>query len=384
MNGIITKGGKKYFITFIDDATKYCYVYLLRTKDEALHHFKIYKAEVENQLNRKIKRLRSDRGGEYFSNEFARYCESVGIIHERTPPYSPQSNGVAERKNRTLEDLVNAMLGSSGMAAAWWGDAVLTACFVLNRVPSRNSEVTPYEGWEGRKPNLSFLRTWGCLAKVSIPLPKKRKLGPKTVDCVFLGYARHSTAYRFYVVKSETDEVTIHTVIESRDATFFENVFPMRGDSVVAPIGLSEIVSTSDRAIMAAPDVELRRSKRQRTEKSFGNNYVTYNVEDEPRTLSEAYASLDADYWKEAVRSEMDSILTNGTWEITDLPAGCKPVGCKWIFKRKMRPDGTIQKYKARLVAKGFTQKEGEDYFDTYSPVARLPTIRVLLALAAA
>ena len=102
-------------------------------------------------------------------------------------PYSPQSNVVAERKNRTLEDLVNAMLGSSGMATAWWGDAVLTACFVLNRVPSRNSEVTPYEGWEGRKPNLSFLRTWGCLAKVSIPLPKKRKLGPKTVDCVFLG-----------------------------------------------------------------------------------------------------------------------------------------------------------------------------------------------------
>ena len=119
MNGIITKGGKKYFITFIDDATKYCYVYLLRTKDEALHHFQIYKAEVENQLNRKIKRLRSDRGGEYFSNEFARYCESAGIIHERTPPYSPQSNGVAERKNRTLEDLVNAMLGSSGMATAW-------------------------------------------------------------------------------------------------------------------------------------------------------------------------------------------------------------------------------------------------------------------------
>jgi transposase InsO family protein len=107
---VLTEGGQRYFMTITDDASRYCYVYLLKTKDEALNCFKTYKAEVENQLEKKIKRFRSDRGGEYFSNEFDLFCAEHGIIHERTMPYSPQSNGVAKRKNRTSTDLVNSML----------------------------------------------------------------------------------------------------------------------------------------------------------------------------------------------------------------------------------------------------------------------------------
>jgi transposase InsO family protein len=196
-------------------------VYLLKSKDEDLNFFKIYKAEAENQLDRKIKRLRSDRGGEYFSNEFNSFCAEHGIIHERTHPYLPQSNGVAERKNRTLTHLVNAMLDTSGLSKAWWGEAIFTACHVLNRVPTKNKEITPFEEWEKRRLKLSYLRTWGCLAKVNLPIPKKRKLGPKTVDCVLLGYAFHSIGYRFLIVKSKVPDMRVGTIIESNDVTFF-------------------------------------------------------------------------------------------------------------------------------------------------------------------
>nr|ABB47865.2 retrotransposon protein, putative, Ty1-copia subclass [Oryza sativa Japonica Group] len=363
------------------------------SNDEALHFFKIYKAEIENQLERKIKRLRSDRGGEYFSNEFASFCEEFGIIHEMTPPYSPQSNGVAERKNRTLTEMVNAMLDTAGLSKEWWGEAVLTACHVLNKIPMKHKEVTPFEEWERKKLNLSYLRTWGCLAKVNVPIAKKRKLGPKTVDCVFLGYAIHSVGYRFLIVNSGVPDMHVGTILESRDATFFENEFPMKytpstsSKETIMPHEHFAPIEHNDQTPEENPEedniVDTRKSKRQRVAKSFGDDYIVYLVDDTPRTIEEAYSSPDADYWKEAVRSEMDSIMSNGTWEVVERPYGCKPVGCKWVFKKKLRPDGTIEKYKARLVAKGYTQKEGEDFFDTYSPVARLTTIRVLLALAA-
>jgi hypothetical protein len=125
-----------------------------------------------------------------------------------------------------------------------------------------------------------------------------------------------------------------------------------------------------------------KKSKRQMIAKSFGDDFMVYLVDDTPRTIEEAYSSLDADYWKEAIKSELDSIMSNGTWEVVSIPYGCKPLGCKWVFKKKLRSDGTIEKYKARLVDKGYNQKEGEYIFHTYSPVARLTTIRVLLSLA--
>jgi hypothetical protein len=271
----------------------------------------------------------------------------------------------------------------------------LTACHVLNRVPTKNKEITPFEEWEKRRLNLSYLRTWGCLAKVNVPINKKRKLGPKTVDCIFLGYSFHSTGYRFLIIKFDVPDMYVDTIMESRDATFFENEFPMKNtpsdtshDTIIPhEHKLSIPIDHAEDLHVHIPEeddtIVTRKSKRQRVTKSFDNDFVVYLVEDTPTTISETYFSPDADLWKEAVRSEMEYIMSNGTWEVVDRPYGCQAIGCKWIFKKKRRPDGTIERYKAGLVAKGYTQKEGEDFFDTYSPVARLTTIRTLIAVEA-
>ncbi|GJY11543.1 pol polyprotein [Tanacetum coccineum] len=150
LKSLPTKGGNKYFIMFIDDCTKYCYVYLLKSKDEAIDKFVLYKTKVENQLGRKIKVVRSDRGCEYVS-PFAELCAKYGIRHEFTAPYSPQQNGIAKKKNRTLKEMVNVMLISSGLSHDILGEAILMATYLLNKIPRKEKEETPYEPWMGRK-----------------------------------------------------------------------------------------------------------------------------------------------------------------------------------------------------------------------------------------
>ena len=179
-----------------------------------------YKNEVENQLNKKIKVLRSDRGGEYES-PFGEFCLQHGIVHQTIAPYSPQQNGVAKRKNRTLKDMMNAMLISSGLPQNLWGEAILATNYILNKLPRKKTKKTPYKLWKGKMPSYQFLKVWGCLAKVVVPTPKRIKIGSNSVDCVFIGYAHNSSAYRFLIHKSDVPDMNVNTVIESRNAVFF-------------------------------------------------------------------------------------------------------------------------------------------------------------------
>ncbi|GJV50765.1 zinc finger, CCHC-type containing protein [Tanacetum coccineum] len=298
-------GNKKYFVTFIDDASRFCYVYLLHSKDKALDKFKIFKTEVKLQQGSQIKRFRTDRGGEYIDTM---YFQSVGIIHETTAPMLHNKNGISERKNRVLKEMVNSMLSYLGLSQGFWGFGVVG------------------------------------------------QLGERGIECIFVGYAEHSKGFRFYVIEPN-DSVVINSIIESRDAMFDENRF-----SSVSRPSLSIPKVTEDIGGLVVPEM------------------VT--DEDDPKTFDEAMKSQDVAFWKEAINDEMDSIMGNNTWVLADLPPGCKPLGCKWIFKRKLKVDGTIEKFKARLVIQGFKQNSGIDYFDTYAPVARISTIRLLIAMA--
>jgi hypothetical protein len=120
------------------------------------------------------------------------------------------------------------MLETTGLSKEWWGEVILIVCHVLNKVPTEDKEITPFEEWEKRKLNISYLRTRGCLAKVNVPINKKLQLGPKTVDYVFLGYAFHNIGYRFLIINSGVPDILVGTIMESRDATFFEDEFPMK------------------------------------------------------------------------------------------------------------------------------------------------------------
>jgi hypothetical protein len=248
---------------------------------------------------------------------------------------------------------------------------LLTSCHVINKVLIKNMEKNPYEELIGRKPSLSYMCTWGCLAKVNVPINKKCKLGPKIVNCVFLGYAHHSIVYRFLVMKSEVPNVHVHIFLESCDVTFAKNIFPIKNLYGMSSLPANVIADTTPEPSKNFDHVEhtpepihedidskaSRRSKRPRNAKSFGDDFIIYLVDDTPKTIIETFASPDTDDWKEIVHSEMDPILSNGTWELVDRPYGSKPVGCKWVFKRKLRSDGTIDKYKTRLVVKGYPKE---------------------------
>ena len=387
-----TQRGMMYFITFIDDYSRYGYVYLLSRKSDALEKFKEFKAEVENQLGRKIKVLRTDRGGEYTSDLFKDYCTNQGIVHQYTLPYTPQQNGVAERRNRTLMDMVRSMLNHSELGTQFWGEALDTAVYVLNRIPSKSIKLTPYELWTGRRPNFSNLRVWGSKAHVRVPDQLRTKLDPKTIKCNFIGYCDHSKGYRFVV---HHDDGTVG-VIESRDAYFLEEDIDLKTPSQkveLFEIEKEKVTVTSNEQVIgntSNEDVETRASRERRPSILLKDYYAMLGEDEisidepvlsDPVTFEQAMCSPDSKEWQKAVQEEMDSILKNKVWEIVDLPDERKPIGCKWIFKKKLKADGSIEKYKARLVAKGFTQVEGIDFKETYSPVSRFISIRCLLAI---
>ncbi|GJV22072.1 retrotransposon protein, putative, ty1-copia subclass [Tanacetum coccineum] len=186
----------------------------MKHKHEVFETFKVFQNEVENQLGKKIKAIRSDRGGEYLSHEFVNHMKSCGIVSQLTPPYTPQHNGVSERRNRTLLDMVRSMMNLTTLPKSFWGYALESAARILNMVPTKKVERTPYEIWHEKAPKLSYLRVWGCEALVKRDTPDK--LDPRSIKCIFVGYPKETMGYYFYYPLE-------NKIFVARNAEFFEN-----------------------------------------------------------------------------------------------------------------------------------------------------------------
>ena len=192
------------------------WLYLLKTKDEAAQAIRRFKAEAELESGRPLRVLRTDRGGEFTAAEFAEWCADRGIKRHLTAPYSPQQNGVVERRNQTVVGATRCMLKAMSMPAEFWGEAALTAVFVLNRSSTKSLDgITPYEGWHGSKPSVHFLRVFGCKAYAKETRPGIKKLDDRSHPMVMLGYEPGSKAYRLY----DPMKKRIHV---SRDVVFDE------------------------------------------------------------------------------------------------------------------------------------------------------------------
>ena len=220
---IQARGGYEYFVTFIDDYSRYGYVYLLHRKSECFEKFKEYKAKTEKRHNKSIKSLRSDRGGEYLLGEFREYLSENGIESQLTAPGTPQQNGVAERRNRTLLESVRSMMSYSDLPKSFWGHALETAAYLLNLVPSKSVPKTPLELWTGDKPSLRHIRIWGCPAHV---LNKNAtKLESRTEVKLFVGYPMGTKGYLFYSPKDR--DVTVSTNARFLEEDYIMNHKPM-------------------------------------------------------------------------------------------------------------------------------------------------------------
>lgn len=435
-----TWGGGRYTVLFIDDKSRFVFANILAAKSQVFETYKDWELETTTELSARFGRtfsvanLRTDPGGEYMSKAFDTHLTERGTRHQLSIVNTPQQNGVAERMNRTIIEMARCLLQHAGLSHKFWGEAVMTAAYLRNRSPTSAVTSTPHELFYGAPPDLSHLRVFGCLAWAFIQPNKRGKLDGTGEPCLMLGYSTHQKGYRLWHLAQKK-------IINSRDVRFDETKFLKDIDSASvhnASSGLLEVGidleeqlftlgsknardSTASRRQNTLPDPEasdgdeddfhhapevqtpppppLRTSGRTRSAPKeywkakanlVDNNHmaVAFAVAEtmayiEPRTLKEARSLPDASQWELAMQQELEALNTQNTWTFATLPANRKAVGCKWVFKVKLKADGTIERRKMRLVAKGFSQREGIDYNETYAPVAKFAAVRTVLTVAA-
>ncbi|UYV60695.1 hypothetical protein LAZ67_1001953 [Cordylochernes scorpioides] len=308
-----------YFCLFKDYFSGYRHIYFIKNKSDVLDIFKEYATLIYTQTGNKIKVLRTDNALEFKSDNFADLCKRFGIIHEFTAPYVHEQIGRIERDNRTIVEAARSMLNSRNLPGFFWAEACNTATYILNRSATKQ---TP-----GTTPYELFFGT----------KPNVMRIQAKILD--------------YGIGKLEKIRI-------SKDVTFDEKTTPHSDRESTKP---KEIIFQ----INSAPDE---------------SPVATANI---PVQEMPPVSDINSERWKLAMDEEIDALNENKTWTLERLADGHKPIGCKWVYKIKTESDGTIQRFKARLVAKGYSQIKNVDYFDTFSPVVRYDSLRILLSHAA-
>ncbi|KAJ9685012.1 hypothetical protein PVL29_017155 [Vitis rotundifolia] len=404
----------------------------MKNRAELFSIFQKFYAEIQTQFNISIRVLRSDNAREYFSAPFTSFMSHHGILHQSSCAHTPQQNGVAERKNRHLVETARTILLHSNVPFRFWGDAVLTACYLINRMPSSIlHDQIPHSLLFPDQP-LYFLppRVFGCTCFVHILTPGQDKLSAKAMKCLFVGYSRLQKGYRCYSLET-------HRYFISADVTFFEDspffsttseslpiseVLPIpivsppdampprplqvyhRRPRVVAPLPFAEapadslpIPSASPAPALPSPNdlpIAVRKGIRSTRNPHPIYNFLSYHRLSSPYSAfvsaissvslpKSTHEALSHPGWRQAMVDEMAALHSNDTWDLVVLPSGKSTVGCRWVYAVKVGPDGQVDRLKARLVAKGYTQVYGSDYGDTFSPVAKIASVRLLLSMAA-
>src|SRR5277367_5022654 len=405
----------RYILTFIDDFSRKATIYFLKQKSQVAEKFTEYRVMVERQTGLKLAKLRTDNGLKFCNTNLDGECRKLGIRHERTNVFSPQMNGVAERYNRTLMDLVVTSLKSSKLPKHLWAEAANAVNHVKSRTPhSSVPEGVPDFVWYGRQPSVAYIKAFGCVGYVHIPKQKRSKLDPKAEPLVLVGYAMHTRGYRMWEpgtkrvvetkhVRFDESKIGIGEVREDRSEELVSYDYEERGwnrelggrlqrNEVVTPKrDSSDSESDQDlpntqpkvprppakkvRSGNAVEDI-LRNRLNSKGEGSPGSssNFVGSIGESNfcdiviPQSYEEALSLPETNKWEEAMSKELDCHQERETWSLEEVPRGSKLVSCRWVYSVKRDITNAIVKFKARLVARGFSQREGIDYEDTYSP----------------
>jgi len=373
-------------------------------------------ALVENQSGLHIKVLRTDRGGDYISKEFLHFCRENGIHKQFTARYTPQQNGVAERKNRTIMDMARSMLKAKHLPNDYWAEAVHCVVYILNRCPTKAvMNKVPEEAWSGRKQGVTHLKVFGCVAYAHIPDQLRRKLDSKGEKCIFIGYSEESKAYRLYIpstkkffvsrdvqfIEEEAWDGSIEKIVNVKNYLSHDEdeeemaemhpqtAAPTQGQQGT-PLRINESASPStpqggNSSASSSTCTPNERGKKFRNlsdiyDEGMNSLFALYCHVDDPIHFEDAIKDRK---WIEAMDEEMNAIERNKTWDLVELPKGKEVIGVKWIYKTKSNAEDKIERHKARLVVKGYKQQYGRDYEETFALVARMETVRAVLSIAA-